>query len=236
MSQITLVPVDVVIDSREDAANPDFRLTLTREGIKVAVRELPAGDFLMLAPPGKRSLLIERKTVNDFVNSIRDGRIWEQIKLLRESADVDGHIPLLLIEGCFERVEKYRGWRIHSVLRVLDTVVLEMNTPVLYTPHKEATILWIAAKARSLGKTEEKRVVRMRVEKKPMSLNERILYVVEGLAGPVLARRLLAKFRTIRNIANASVHELMSVEGVGETRAQEIYAILNTPWSEEDKQ
>lgn len=93
MSQITLVPVDVVIDSREDAANPDFRLTLTREGIKVAVRELPAGDFLMLAPPGKRSLLIERKTVNDFVNSIRDGRIWEQIKLLRESADVDGHIP-----------------------------------------------------------------------------------------------------------------------------------------------
>jgi len=56
----------------------------------------------------------------------------------------------------------------------------------------------------------------MRVEKKPMSIQERILYVAEGLVGPVLARRLLEKFKTLRNIANASVYELMSVEGIGE--------------------
>jgi len=70
----------------------------------------------------------------------------------------------------------------------------------------------------------------MRVEKKPMSIQERILYVAEGLVGPVLARRLLEKFKTLRNIANASVYELMSVEGIGEKRAQEIYAIFNTEW------
>jgi len=58
--------------------------------------------------------------------------------------------------------------------------------------------------------------LRMRVEKKPMSIQERILYVAEGLVGPVLARRLLEKFKTLRNIANASVYELMSVEGIGE--------------------
>jgi ERCC4-type nuclease len=72
----------------------------------------------------------------------------------------------------------------------------------------------------------------MRVEKKPMELNERILYVVEGLAGPTLARRLLAHFKTIRNIANASISDLLKVEGIGEKRAQEIYAVLNTPWRE----
>lgn len=233
MSQTTLVPVDVVIDSREDAAHPEFKLVLTRSGLRVVVKELPTGDFLLLAPPDKRSILVERKTVDDFVNSIRDGRIWEQVKLLREAAELDGHVPLIVVEGCFEKMEKHRGWRIQSILRALDTIVLEMNTPVIYTPHKEATLLWIAAKAKSLGRTEEKKVIRMRVERKPMSLNERILYVVESLAGPVLARRLLVRFKTIRNIANASMYELMSVEGIGEIRAQEIYAILNTPWREE---
>lgn len=236
MSQALILPVDVIIDSREDAAHPEFKLMLAREGLRTAVKELPAGDFLLLAPPPKHSILVERKTADDFANSIKDGRIWDQVSLLREAAEKDNHKPLIVVEGCFERLEKYRGWRIQSILRVLDTIVLDMNVPIIYTPSKEATISWIAAKAKSLGKTEEKRVVRLRVEKKPMSLNERILYVVEGLAGPTLARRLLAKFKTIRNIANASVHELMSIEGIGEARAHEIYTVLNTPWHEEGEQ
>jgi len=236
LSQMLLTPVDIVIDSREDAAHPEFRTALIREGLRVAVRELPAGDFLLLAPPGKQSLLVERKTADDFANSIKDGRIWEQSRLLKEAAEKDGHKPLVVVEGELARLEKLRGWRIQSILRVLDTLVLDLELPVLFTPSKEATILWLATKAKSLGKTEEKRVIRMRVEKKPMSLNERILYVAESVAGPTLARRLLAKFRTLKNVANASVYELMSVEGIGETRAQEIYAVFNTPWREEGEQ
>lgn len=230
MSLKLLTPVDIVIDSREDAKHPEFRQLFMREGLRVAVQALTAGDFLLLAPPGKQSLLIERKTVDDFANSIRDNRIWEQSKLLQKSAEVDGHRPLIIIEGSLAVLEKYRNWKIQSILRVIDTLLLEYNIPVLHTPHKEATIAWLVAKAKSLGKTEEKKVLRMRVEKKPMNIQERILYVAEGLVGPVLARRLLEKFKTLRNIANASVYELMSVEGIGEKRAQEIYAIFNTEW------
>jgi ERCC4-type nuclease len=228
-----LVPVDVIIDSREDAKHPEFKSMLTREGLRVAVQALQAGDFLLLAPPGKQSILVERKSVDDFANSIRDNRVWEQSRLLKEAARVDGHKPLILIEGSLEDLEVYRDWRIQSVLRVLDTIILELEIPVLFTPSKEATIAWIVAKSKSLGKTEEKRVVRMRVERKPMSIEERILYVAEGLVGPTIARRLLQRFKTLRSIANASIYELMSVEGVGEKRAQEIYALFNTEWREQ---
>ena len=231
MSIKPLIPVDIIIDSREDSKHPEFKETCIKNGIRVSVQPLPAGDFLIIAPEGKKSLLIERKTDEDFANSIRDNRIWDQCKLLLEAAEKDEHKPLIILEGSLTKLVKYRNWRIQSLLRVLDTLILDMNIPVLYTPNKEATILWIISKVKSLGKIEEKKIIRMRVEKKPLSLNERILYVTEGLVGPTLARKLLEKFKTLRNIANAPVYELMNVEGIGEKRAQEIYAIFNTTWN-----
>ena len=227
-----LAPVDVIIDSREDSKHPEFRKELVARGLKVAVQPLPAGDFLLLASPGKKPVLVERKTVTDFGNSIRDNRVWEQAKLLVEAAKRDGYNALFIIEGWIGILEKYRGWRIQSVLRVIDTLVLDFGLPVLNTPNKQATIEWLVAKAKSLGKTEEKKIYRLRVEKKPMSINERILYVAESIAGPRLARKLLKEFKTLKNIANASIRELMAIEGIGEKRAKEIYSIFNTEWSD----
>lgn len=64
MSIKLLAPVDVVIDSRENSKHPEFREAFIREGLKVAVRELQAGDFLLMAPPEKKSILIERKSID----------------------------------------------------------------------------------------------------------------------------------------------------------------------------
>jgi len=232
-----LTPVDVVIDSREDSKNPEFRRELVARGLKVAVQALPVGDFLLLAAPssGKKPVLVERKSVMDFANSIRDNRVWDQAKLLLEACERDGYQPLIVIEGYLGALEKYREWRIQSVLRVIDTLMIEYGLPVLNTPNKTATIEWLAAKAKSLGKTDEKRTLRLRVEKKPMTICERVLYVAESFSGPTLARRLLKEFGTLRRIANASPRELMVVEGIGEKRAEEIYLIFNTVWVDEGK-
>jgi len=230
-----LTPVDIVLDSREDSKNPDFRKELSRRGLRVAVQELPAGDFLLLSSSirEKKPVLIERKTVVDFANSIRDGRVWDQAKRLAEAASRDGYQPIIVIEGWLGVLEKRYGWRIQSILRAIDTIMIEFDIPILNTPNKAATIEWIAAKAKSLGKTEEKRIYRLRVEKKPLTLNDRILYVAESIVGPVLARKLLKEFKTLKNIANASIKELMAVEGIGEKRAREIYLLFNTEWSGE---
>ncbi len=230
LSERLLHPADVVVDSREASKSGDLVERLKARGVRLAIAKLEAGDYYLLSSGGKPPVLVERKTVLDLANSIRDGRVWDQARRLAEAARGDGARPVVVLEGWLGLIEKKTGWSLTAVLRVLDELALEWGVPVVPTPNKQATAAWIAAKARSLGATESKRVVRLRVEKKPMDLMDRILYVAEGLAGPVIARRLLARFGTLRALANASLAELMSVEGVGEKRAREIYAILNTPW------
>ena len=230
LSTRLLNPVDVVVDSREASKAHDIVEELKKRGVRVAVAALEAGDYYLLAARPEQAVLVERKTVIDFANSIRDNRVWDQAKRLLEAARSDGVRPLILLEGWLGVIEKRTKWSITAVLRAIDTLVLEMGIPVLPVHNRGATAAWIAAKAKSLGRTQEKRVARLRVEKKPLSLNERILYVAEGLAGPVIARRLLEKFGTLRRIANASIRELMLVEGIGEKRAREIYEVFNTPW------
>ena len=235
ISEVPLTPVDIVIDSREAAKNKDIVEVLKRKGVKVAISALTVGDYYLLAPEGRKPILVERKTVMDFLNSIRDKRVWEQAKILKEAEEVEEVIPVIILEGSLSAIERFTKWRITAVLRILDELVLSWNIRVIPTPNRKSTIEWLVAKIKALGSPERKRPPKLRVKKKPMSINEQILYVAEGLVGPVLARKLLLYFKTLRNIANASVGELMRVEGIGEKRAKEIYAIFNTTWKPQDK-
>ncbi len=225
-----LVPVDIIVDSREASKNQDIIEGLRKAKTKVAVSALSVGDYFLPASEDKKPILVERKTVTDFLNSIRDNRIWEQLKIIKKAEEEEDIVPVILLEGYLGIVEKYTKWKLTSILRIIDEIVIDWNVRIIPSPNKKATISWLIAKAKSLGSAERKKPPRLRVEKKPMDINTRILYVAEGIVGPTLARRLLKKFKTIRNIANANITELMSIEGIGEKRAKEIYAIFNTPW------
>ncbi len=222
-----LIPVDIVVDSREASKNKDMVDYLRGRGLEVAVAAMNAGDYYLLAPENRRPLLVERKTVSDFLASIRDNRLWEQLTLLKEAARKEDVKLLVVLEGDLSYVERYRSWSIQAVLRIIDSIVTEWSVPLLPTPSKEATAKWLAAKAKSLGAPRSKRPPRLRVERKPLTPGERALYVAEGLAGPLLARRLLRHFGSLRNLANAEVKDLLEVEGIGEKRAREIYSVLN---------
>jgi len=235
ISEVPLTPVDIVVDSREAAKNKDIVEVLKRKGVKVAISALTVGDYYLLAPEGRKPILVERKTVMDFLNSIRDKRVWEQAKILKEAEEVEEVIPVIILEGSLSAIERFTKWRITAVLRILDELVLSWNIRIIPTPNKKSTVEWLVAKIRALGLPERKRPPKLRVKKKPMSINEQILYVAEGLVGPVLARKLLLHFKTLRRIANASVGELMRVGGIGEKRAKEIYAIFNTTWKPREK-
>ncbi|MEM1620124.1 MAG: ERCC4 domain-containing protein [Fervidicoccaceae archaeon] len=238
--QSFLEDLDVIIDTREHALNPIFKEALERRGLKVGLMKLEEGDFAVPSS-GLGCALIERKTVDDLINSVIDERIWSQLARLRAAASKARVEVYLLIEGDVSRTLSNRSVEPLSVMRVLELSQRRYGVTVVLSIDEETTIEWLARKV-----AERKRELS---ESSPAELDEAVrrhsIYHVKGaradvrskieavasvLAGRELGLRLLERFGTLRELANASISELKTVRGIGDVRAREIFAIFNKKW------
>jgi Fanconi anemia group M protein len=76
--------------------------------------------------------------------------------------------------------------------------------------------------------------VQIRTERKPLTLQEQQLFIVESLpsVGPVTARKLLEMFDSVEGIINASVSDLKKVDGIGNKIARNIRKIIASKYSD----
>jgi len=164
---------------------------------------------------------VERKTVDDFLQSIIDKRLMEQAGELSKNFA----IPILIIEG--ENLYGKRGIHPNAVRGTIATLAVNFKISIIPTQNAEdtASILAIIAKREQ---EEEHRVVAIRGEKKVMSLNEKQQFIIESLpnVSGVLARRLLEHFGSVQNVVNAEEFELKQVEGIGKIKAEEIGQVV----------
>ena len=64
---------EVIIDSREQSRIPIAKEYFEKQGYTVEVQELPTGDYLF-----QNKVVMEFKTWPDYINSITDGRLWNE--------------------------------------------------------------------------------------------------------------------------------------------------------------
>lgn len=74
--------MQVKIDSREKERVKLAKQYYMEQGLDVEVSELPIGDFLFI--DGDKQSIFEYKTVTDFVSSIQDNRVFNQVNTLSE--------------------------------------------------------------------------------------------------------------------------------------------------------
>jgi DNA excision repair protein ERCC-4 len=83
-----------------------------------------------------------------------------------------------------------------------------------------------------IGRQEETYidVVPLRGGYRPKRLKSKQLYLLQGLpqVGPMLAKRLMAHFKSVSKIMNASIDELTEVDGIGRVSATKIREVLDT--------
>ena len=213
----------IFVDSREQNSNVNKEL-FEKEGVKVITKPLEIGDYVL-----SKDVCIERKTVEDFLSSIIDGRLFSQIRNLKQNYTK----PLILIEGNIAELFTLRNIHKNSIIGALTSIALEYQVPILNTksPIETAEYLYVIAKREQLEQDKE---VRLRVGRKGLTLHEQQRFIVEGLpmVGPLLAKSLLEKFGSIKAIANADEKELQKVEGLGRKKAKLIKKVLSEKYCE----
>lgn len=184
---------------------------LRKMGCTVEIKSLHVGDFVV-----SNDIVIERKTTDDFVKSIIDGRFFKQLLAMRETYSK----PILLIEGNKRRAT---GINNASLLGALASTISDFQVSILMSSDIEETSQIIFHIARR-EQIEKKKEIRIRSGKVHKTISDTQKYVVSGLPGvnTILAERLLNEMRTIANIFNADEKDLKRVDGVGEKLAKRI--------------
>ena len=210
------IDLKIIADHREKSSG--VIRALVELGAKVDVQQLTVGDYLLSSRVG-----VEYKTVPDFVDSIIDGRLLDQIKELRRNFER----PLIIVEGV-EDIYSMRKIHPNAIRGMLATITVSYGIPILST---KTELLAIIAKREQ---EESKGSYSAHGSKKPMSTKELQEYIVSALpgVGGGLAKPLLREFKSVRNVVNASAEELQKVDKIGEKKAKEIHDLLNKGWEE----
>jgi Fanconi anemia group M protein len=117
----------------------------------------------------------------------------------------------------------------NAVRGALASLAVDFGIPIIPTRSTEDTasmIIRIAIREQLQGRSG----INVRTDKKPLTLEEQQLYIVESLpkVGPVTARKLMKAFSSVKNVFNASTDELKEVEGIGEKIAQNIREVIDS--------
>ncbi len=206
----------ILVDSREPKRVVD---KLRNLGLDVYVRNLEVGDYLI--KHSNFEVVVERKDVNDFLNSIVDGRIFRQCHVLSARYS----LSFLIIVGSLNDALTYRNFNKNAVIAAIVSIAIKNNpgqvVPLIFEDEDEFcyTLKSIESK---LKEGEFRIIPRVRKYERPEIA---MLTAIPGI-GEKKALALLEHFGSINRIVNASVAELMRVEGIGEKKAREIYRIF----------
>ncbi|MFO7677054.1 MAG: DEAD/DEAH box helicase [Thermoplasmatota archaeon] len=207
--------VVITVDYRESRSS--ISRYLSQKDITINTQQLDIGDYILSSRIG-----VERKQVDDFLNSLLEGKLFMQMRNLRSAYSR----PLLIVEG--DGLFTKRNINHNAIFGSFVSIIVDFGIPIITTANAHETADFLIVMAKREQKQEGKSVA-IRGEKWSMSEQERQQFIIEGLPNisAVLAQRLLQHFGSIRAIANASVDELCEVKGIGKNIAEEIVKIFN---------
>ncbi len=206
----------IIFDHREQAGGVVRHLM--ELGAKLEGRQLEVADFVL-----SDRVAVERKTCADFVDSLVDGRLFNQLKELQAYPR-----PFLILEG--ESIYGHRNVSAEALNGALAAITIDQGIPVLQTRDTLETARFLHAVAKR-EQFRENRKIAVRVGK-PMTDLDRQVFLLSGLPGvsEILAKRLLERFGSVSAALNASVADLAEVEALGAAKASEIRRILDTEY------
>jgi ERCC4-type nuclease len=184
---------------------------LIKLGFEIEFKELKIGDYIV------KDVIIERKTVQDFIGSMINHRLINQIEELKQYEN-----KLLIIEGISEQElykEENTNINANAIRGFLLNILLIHKIPIIFSKNPEDTAKFINV----LSKRKD-REINLNAKKKTLDKKEQLQFIVEGFpsVGPKKAKKLLEKFGSIQNIILASTEDLKEILGIQAENIREI--------------
>lgn len=207
-------PITIVVDSRESRSGVPAALARI-EGVTVETADLLCADYAF------GSMGVERKAATDFIGSIMDGRLFEQVARLQ----TEYQESVVLIEG--DVYQTRSGIAPESLDGALSWLALLAGVKVLHVPSAARTAPLLHRMAlhhvHGLGYDVPLR------SGKPKDPKLGKVFMISGLpgVGPTTADKLLSHFGSVRAVMNASDLELKDVPGVGPKLIEKIRSVVN---------
>ncbi len=211
--------VKISADYREKASG--VIKELIDMGAEIDLGQLEVADYICSQRCG-----IEFKTVPDFVDSLIDGRLLHQVRALKQNFEK----PLIIIEGN-QDMFSVRNIHPNALRGLLATIAVSFGVPMLQTKNYKDTAGLIIAIAKREQEEYGKDYSPHRL-KKPMTLREQQEYLISALpgVGPSLARPLLSRFGSVKEIMNSDVDKLKDVEQIGDVKANKIREVIDNSY------
>lgn len=209
----------VIVDNRE--RNVELLDAIGRNGVDMEFRTVHVGDYVV-----SDRVCIERKTIYDFESSIINGRLFDQIKRLKEHYD----FPILILEGD----QDYFRLKNNVINGAIASLYIDYGIEVLCTYDAYNSGELIAGIARH-EQIDHAREPSLKGGARAYTESQFQQYVIGNIpgVGPKLAKALLKHFGSISNIANAKPEELIKVEKIGKKKANLIHSTLNGLYKED---
>ena len=210
----------IIVDSRERKilGNIDPEKAVLQE------KQLQVGDFILSDRVG-----VERKSVQDFLQSIVDQRIFKQLENLANSFEC----PLLILEGNPELLFLERNIHENTIRGVLSCIAIDYKIPIIWTQNSQETcnqLYWIAMREQVIGKRE----IQVRANKKASTLAKQQEFLVAGLPGinSKRAKKLLQELKTPEKVFRANENRLLKINGFGDKMVKKMKGILQEEYGD----
>ncbi|WP_137288916.1 ERCC4 domain-containing protein [Natronorubrum halophilum] len=209
--------VAVTVDDREPTGVVDA-VRGHPDVTEIIVDQLPAGDLAI------ESVGFERKTLRDYVNSTmsRSGSdLTDQVERMTAAYD---H-PYVLLEGDFDDLASLRtAVSPESVRGSMASITARHEVPVIPCTNRTHLVDYAIRLGRKhLEEPSNRQLPVGSVASLHEPTAKRMYGCIEGI-GPGLATTLYERYPSIEALLEASLEDLVRIEGIGETRAQTIYA------------
>jgi ERCC4-type nuclease len=184
----------IIIDSREK--NSMIISYLINKCAEIEIKKLEIGDYVI------GGITLERKTINDLINSLKTNRLKNQIKNLQRLDK-----KAIIIEKNKEE-KNYSKINKNVIDGLILSITLHHQIPVLFSSSEEDTselLIRISQKEKKEPQTNPNKI--------PKSLTEQKKFVLESFKGigPKCSERLVKSFPSLRDIFNQEKKELEKV-------------------------